>query len=57
MPLLGVDGELRDISPLRNLKLSQSMLTEFKTRLKPLEHPGYSHLGKEVFQSSNPYAR
>ena len=54
MPLLGVDGELRDSSPLRNVKLSQSMLTEFKTRLKPLEHPGSSHLGKEVFQSSNP---
>ena len=57
MPLLGVDGELRDSSPLRNVKLSQSMSTEFKTRLKPLEHPGSSHLGKEVFQSSNPYAR
>jgi len=44
-----VDGELRDISRLRNLKLSQRMSTECKPLLKPSEHPGYIHLGKEVF--------
>ena len=54
MSLLGVGGEPRDTAPLRNLKLSQRMSTEFKTLLKPLEHPGSIHLGKEVFQSSKP---
>lgn len=39
---------LRDISPLKNLKLSQRMSTEFKALLKPLEHPACIHLGKEV---------
>ena len=57
MSLLGVGGEPRDTAPLRNLKLSPRMSTEFKTLLKPLEHPGSIHLGKEVFQSSKPQAR
>ena len=54
MSLLRVGGEPRDTAPLRNRQLSPSMSTEFKTLLKPLEHPGSIQSGKEVFQSSKP---
>ena len=54
MSLLGVGGEPRDVAPLRNRQLRPSLSPEFKTLLKPLEHPGSIQSGKEVFQSSKP---
>ena len=54
MSLVGVGGEPRDVAPLRNRELRPSLSTEFKTLLKPLEHPGSVQLGKEVFESRKP---